>query len=157
MEEKYMKEALKEAKKAYDKLEIPVGAVIVKDGKIIARAYNQKETKFDTTKHAEILAIQKASKKLKSWRLIDCEMYVTLEPCPMCGWAILQSRIKNIYFGSYDVNYGAFSSADLLKLSQTKPNIYGGICEEECDKLLKKFCNNSLHLSVSIPFSTSTL
>ena len=79
--EKFMKEAIKQAKKAYDKEEIPVGAVIVKDGRIIARAHNQKETKTDTTKHAEILAIQKASKKLKSWRLIDCEMYVTLEPC----------------------------------------------------------------------------
>ena len=78
MEEKWMQEALKEAKKAYGKLEIPVGAVIVKEGKIISRAHNLKETKMDTTKHAEILAIQKASKKLKSWRLIDCEMYVTL-------------------------------------------------------------------------------
>ena len=76
MEEKFMKEALKEAKKAYDKLEVPVGCVIVKDGKIISRAHNLKETKFDTTKHAEILAIQKASKKLKSWRLINCQMYL---------------------------------------------------------------------------------
>ena len=92
MEEKFMKEALKEAKKAYDKLEVPVGAVIVKDGKIIARAHNLKETKFDTTKHAEILAIQKASKKLNSWRLIDCEMYVTLEPCSMCAGALINSR-----------------------------------------------------------------
>ena len=101
MEEKYMKEALKEAQKAYDKLEIPVGAVIVKDGKIIARAHNQKETKFDTTKHAEILAIQKASKKLKSWRLLDCEMYVTLEPCSMCAGAIINSRIKKYILGQW--------------------------------------------------------
>ena len=86
-----MKEALKEAKKAYKKLEVPVGAIIVKDGEIIARAHNQKETKFDTTKHAEILAIQKASKKLNSWRLIDCDMYVTLEPCSMCAGAIINS------------------------------------------------------------------
>ena len=78
MEEKFMKAALKEAKKAYNKLEVPVGAVIVKDGQIIARAHNLKETKYDTTKHAEILAIQKASKKLNSWRLIDCEMYVMI-------------------------------------------------------------------------------
>ena len=92
--EKFMKEALNEAKKAYEKLEVPVGAVIVKNGKIIARAHNEKETKFDTTKHAEILAIQKASKKLKSWRLIDCDMYVTLEPCPMCAGAIINSRIR---------------------------------------------------------------
>lgn len=88
-QEHFMKEALKEAKKAYEKLEVPVGAVIVKDGKIIARAHNLKETKYDTTKHAEILAIQKASKKLKSWRLTDCEMYITLEPCSMCAGALI--------------------------------------------------------------------
>ena len=97
MQEKFMKEALKEAKKAYKKLEIPVGAVIVKDGKIIARGHNLKETKEDTTKHAEIIAIQKASKKLSAWRLIDCEMYVTLEPCAMCAGAIINSRIKKVY------------------------------------------------------------
>ena len=94
--EKFMMQAWKEAQKAYEKLEVPVGAIIVKDGKIIARAHNQKETKFDTTKHAEILAIQKASKKLNSWRLIDCDMYVTLEPCSMCAGAIINSRIKNV-------------------------------------------------------------
>ena len=94
--EKFMKEALKEAKKAYDKLEVPVGAVIVKDGQVIARAHNLKETKLDTTNHAEILAIQKASKKLKSWRLIGCEMYVTLEPCSMCAGALINSRIKKV-------------------------------------------------------------
>ena len=92
--EKFMKEALKEAKKAYEKEEIPVGAVIVKDNKIIARAYNQKEEKRDTTKHAEIIAIQKASKKIDAWRLQDCEMYVTLEPCSMCAGAIIQARKK---------------------------------------------------------------
>ena len=89
-----MKEALKEAVKAYNKGEIPVGAVIVKDDKIIARAHNQKEEKKDTTKHAEILAIQKASKKLEAWRLQDCEMYVTLEPCSMCAGALIQARVK---------------------------------------------------------------
>ena len=96
MQEYYMEQALKEAEKAYKKLEVPVGAVIVKDGKIIAKGHNQKETKTDTTKHAEIIAIQKASKKLKSWRLTDCEMYVTLEPCTMCAGAIINSRIKKI-------------------------------------------------------------
>ena len=96
MEQKeyFMKEALLEARKAYKKLEIPVGAIIVKDGEIIARAHNVKEEKKDTTKHAEILAIQRASKKLDTWRLNDCEMYVTLEPCPMCAGAIIQSRLK---------------------------------------------------------------
>ena len=110
MDSIFMKEALKEAKKAYKKLEVPVGCVIVKDGKIIARAHNLKETKYDTTKHAEILAIQKASKKLESWRLIDCDMYVTLEPCPMCAGAIIQSRIKNLYYGACDEKTGAVGS-----------------------------------------------
>ena len=102
MEEKFMNEALKEARKAYEKLEIPVGAVIVKNGKIISRAHNLKETKQTATAHAEILAIQKANKKLNNWRLIDCDMYVTLEPCSMCMGAIVSSRIKNIYIGTLD-------------------------------------------------------
>ena len=106
----YMKQALKEAEKEYSKLEVPVGAIIVKDGKIIARGYNQKETKTDTTKHAEIIAIQKASKKLKSWRLINCEMYITLEPCSMCAGAIINSRIKKVYIGAMDQKTGAVGS-----------------------------------------------
>ena len=92
--EKFMLEALKQAKKAYNKEEIPVGAIIVRDGKIIARAYNRKEEKKDTTQHAEIIAIKKASKKLNAWRLQDCEMYVTLEPCAMCATAISFARIN---------------------------------------------------------------
>ena len=143
--EKYMKEALKEAQKAYDKLEIPVGAIIVKDGKIIARAHNQKETKFDTTKHAEILAIQKASKKLKSWRLIDCEMYVTLEPCTMCAGAIINSRIKKIYIGASDEKTGAVGSVlnlfDDYKFNH-KPEYEKGILEQECSDILKIFFKN---------------
>ena len=99
MEEKYMKIALEEAKKAYNKDEIPVGAVIIKNGEVVAKAYNLKETKQDTTNHAEILAIKKASKKLGTWRLTDCEMYVTLEPCSMCAGALIQSRIKKVYIG----------------------------------------------------------
>ena len=94
--EKFMNEALKEAKKAYKKLEVPVGCVIVRDGKIIARGHNLKETKKDTTKHAEIIAIQKASKKLEAWRLLDCDMYVTLEPCSMCAGAIINPRTRNL-------------------------------------------------------------
>ena len=142
MQEEFMKEALKEAKKAYKKLEVPVGAVIVKDGKIIARAHNQKETKYDTTKHAEILAIQKASKKLKSWRLIDCEMYVTLEPCSMCAGAIINSRIKKVYIGVMDEKTGAVGS----KLNLFKDYTFNhevdfevGILENECQKILKDF------------------
>ncbi len=140
--EKYMKEALKEAQKAYEKLEVPVGAVIVKDGKIIARAYNQKETKFDTTKHAEILAIQKASKKLKSWRLIDCEMYVTLEPCPMCAGAIIQSRIKKVYYGVSDEKTGAVGSKlNLFKDYKFNHNVEveNGILTDKCRELLQNF------------------
>jgi tRNA(adenine34) deaminase len=142
MQEKFMKEALKEARKAYENLEVPVGAVIVKDGKIIARAYNQKETKFDTTKHAEILAIQKASKKLKSWRLIDCEMYVTLEPCSMCAGAIINSRIKKVYIGTMDEKTGAAGSVFNLFNDYTfnhKVDCETGILQDECQKILKEF------------------
>ena len=138
----FMKEALKEAKKAYKKLEVPVGCVIVKDGKIIARAHNLKETKYDTTKHAEILAIQKASKKLESWRLIDCDMYVTLEPCPMCAGAIIQSRIKNLYYGASDEKTGAVGS--VLNLMENFKfnhivNVEKGILKNDCENLLKDF------------------
>ena len=144
MEQKeyYMKQALKEAKKAYKKLEVPVGAVIVKDGKIIARAHNQKETKTDTTKHAEILAIQKASKKLESWRLIDCEMYVTLEPCSMCAGAIINSRIKKVYIGAKDEKTGAVGSVLNLFEDYTfnhKVESETGIMKKECQETLKKF------------------
>lgn len=140
--EKYMKEALKEAKKAYEKLEIPVGAIIVKNGKIIARAYNIKEEKRDTTKHAEIIAIQKASKKLDSWRLTDCEMYVTLEPCSMCAGALIQSRIKKVYIGAMDDKTGACGSV-LNLLEDYKFNhvveVERYICEEDCKRILKDF------------------
>ena len=140
--EKFMKEALKEAKKAYNKLEVPVGAVIVKDGKIIARAHNQKETKLDTTNHAEILAIQKASKKLNSWRLIDCYMYGTLEPCSMCAGAILNSRIKKVYIGASDEKTGAVGSV-LNLFTDYKFNhkvLYEkGILESNCKDILQEF------------------
>ena len=142
VKEDFMKKALQQAKKAYDKLEVPVGAIIVKDGKLIASAYNQKETKIDTTKHAEILAIQKASKKLKSWRLIDCEMYVTLEPCPMCAGAIIQSRIKKVYYGALDEKTGAVGSKlNLFKdfKFNHKVEFENSILEKECRKLLQDF------------------
>jgi len=119
--------------------EIAVGAIIVRDGEVIASAVNRKEELNDVTGHAEILAIRDASQKLGRWRLDDCELYVTLEPCPMCAWAILQARIKSVYFGSYDIKYGAFGSAmDLRKFSDWKPKVYGGILEKECDEILKK-------------------
>ena len=139
---KFMWEALKEAKKAYDKLEVPVVAVIVKNGKIIARAHNLKETKKDTTKHAEILAIQKASKKLDSWRLLDCEMYVTLEPCSMCAGAIINSRIKKIYIGALDEKTGAVGSVlNLMEDYKFNHNveIEKGLMKTECENILKDF------------------
>ena len=142
MQEQCMKEALKEAQKAYNKLEIPVGAVIVKDGKIISKAHNIKEEKQDTTKHAEIIAIQKASKKLETWRLNDCEMYVTLEPCSMCAGAIIQSRIKKVYIGTMDEKTGACGSVLNLfkdfKFNHTV-ELETGILQEDCEKLLKDF------------------
>ena len=140
--EYYMKQALKEAEKAYKKLEVPVGAIIVKDGEIIARAHNQKETQTDTTKHAEILAIQKASKKLKSWRLIDCEMYVTLEPCSMCAGAMINSRIKKVYIGANDEKTGAVGSVLNLFNDYTfnhKVETETGIMEKECQEILTQF------------------
>jgi CMP/dCMP deaminase zinc-binding len=142
LEEKFMREALKEAKKALDKEEVPVGAIIVKDGKIISRAHNIKECKKDATCHAEILAIQKACKKLGSWRLLDCEMYVTLEPCPMCAGALIQSRIKKLYIGTDDNKTGACGSV-LNLLEDYKFNhkieVKKYILKEETEKILKEF------------------
>ena len=140
--EYYMKQAIKEAEKAYKKLEVPVGAVIVKDGEIIVRAHNQKETKTDTTKHAEILAIQKASKKLKSWRLIDCEMYVTLEPCTMCAGALIQARLDKVVIGTMDEKTGAVGSVLNLFEDYTfnhQVESETGLLKEECENMLKQF------------------
>ncbi len=142
LDEKFMNEALKEAQKAYMKMEVPVGAVIVKNGEIIARAHNQKETKCDTTKHAEIIAIQKASQKLKSWRLLDCEMYITLEPCSMCAGAIINSRIKKIYIGAMDQKTGAVGSVFNLLEDYTfnhKVQVVYGVLNNECENILKNF------------------
>ena len=138
---KFMKEALKEAKKAYAIEEIPVGCVIVKDGKVIARGYNKRESLQDVTLHAEIMAIKKACKKLGSWRLEDCDMYVTLEPCPMCSGAIIQSRIKNLYIGAYDPKTGAAGSVlDLFSYTfNHKVNVYKEIMIEDCSKIIKDF------------------
>lgn len=142
LHEKFMKEALKEAKKAYDKEEIPVGAIIVKDGKIIARAHNLKEEKKDTTYHAEIYAIKKASKKINAWRLTDCEMYVTLEPCSMCAGAIINARISKVYIGTDDPKTGACGSVLNLFEDYTfnhKVEVEKGILNNECTQILKRF------------------
>ena len=131
-----MRRAIEAAKNCGN--EITIGAVIVKDGEIISSACNQKETLNDVTAHAEILAIRTAAQKLGNWRLNGCDLYVTLEPCPMCAWAIVQSGIRAVYFGSYDTNYGALGSVtDVRKLANSKLKVYGGIMEEECDRLLK--------------------
>jgi len=139
-----MKEALKEAEKAYGKEEIPVGAVIVKDEKIIARGHNIKEIKKSSIAHAELITIAKANKKLENWRLSDCEMYVTLEPCPMCAGAIIQSRFKKIYIGTMDEKTGACGS--VLNLLEYKFNheveVEYGILQEECEYILKDFFKN---------------
>ncbi len=133
-----MQQAILQAKNADG--EIPVGAVIIKDDKIIAEAFNKKEALKDVSAHAEIIAIKQAEQKLDNWRLEDCTMYVTLEPCPMCAWAIIQARLKAVYFGSYDTNYGALGSKiDLRGLLNSKLQVYGGIMEEECDKILKEY------------------
>lgn len=140
--EKWMKEAIKQAKKAAQKDEVPIGCVIVKDDQIIARAYNKREMKQCSTAHAEILAIEKACKKLGSWRLGDCDLYVTLEPCPMCSGAIIQSRIRNVIFGAYDPKGGCMGSN--MNINDVRgfnhyPDIEGGILQDECSRLLKDF------------------
>lgn len=134
----FMSEAINKAKESG--ADVPVGALIVKDGEVIASAHNEREKTNDPSAHAEILAIKKASEILGNWRLDECELYVTLEPCPMCAWAILQSRIKAVYFGSYDAQYGAFGSAiDLRELANSKINVYGGIFEKQCDNVIREF------------------
>ena len=137
-----MKEALKEAKKAELLDEVPIGCVIVKDDKVIARGHNIKESKKNPIGHAEIIAISKASKKLNSWRLENCDIYVTLEPCIMCSGAIIQSRIKHIYFGAFDPKGGALgSSIDVLKANNINhhPEVTSGVLQEECSSIISNY------------------
>ena len=132
MNEYYMKLAIKQAKKALKHNEVPVGAIIVKNGKVLSKAFNKIEKTKDPTKHAEIIAISKACKKIKNWRLDDCEIYVTMEPCMMCCGAINQSRIKKIVYGTKNENYG-----NTKKLKNIK--IISQICESECTKMIQTF------------------
>jgi len=137
-----MEKALYQAQKAYKQGEVPVGALIVLEGRIVARAFNQKEKLQDPTAHAEILAIQEACRYLNSWHLDNATIYVTLEPCPMCAYAIIQARIKNLVFGTSDPKAGAAGSViDLFKkkLFNHDVVVISGILEEECGALLKKF------------------
>lgn len=138
--DKFMIEALKEAKKAYKKNEVPIGAVIIKDNKIIARAYNKKEKNNIATHHAEILAINKACRKIKNWRLNDCTLYVTVEPCVMCCGAIVQSRIKKVVYGISNKNYGGVESIATI-FDSMNISIEKGIMQEECLAILQKFFN----------------
>ena len=139
-----MKEALKEAKKAAEELEVPVGAVIVHKDKIIAKGRNRRETSKNALFHAEIEAINNACKKLNSWRLIGCTLYVTLEPCPMCAGAIINSRISEIIYGANDPKAGSCGSVtDLFSLPYNhKPVVTGGILKDECAEILTNFFKN---------------
>ena len=142
-DEYYLKEAIKEAKKAYEIGEVPVGCVIVVEDKIVARSHNLRQTKHDATKHAEIIAISKACKKLNTWKLDDTTLYVTLEPCLMCSGAILQSRIKKVVFATFEPKFGTLGSVTNVLDENNKFNhkveIVSGICKEESSKLLKEF------------------
>lgn len=141
MNKKFMLLALEEARIAASEGEVPVGAVIVKDGKVISKGHNKREQKQNALSHAEIEAINSACKKLGSWRLDGCEMYVTLEPCPMCTGAIINSRIKTVIFGAFDKNMGCMDS--VINLCDYplghKVEVYAGICENECQQVLQEF------------------
>lgn len=142
MEKKFMIMAYKQAEKAVEKDEVPIGAVIVKDGKVLSKGYNLVENTNKATAHAEIIAIEKACKKLKSWRLDGAEIYVTLEPCAMCAGAIANARIKKVYFGAYERKSGCAESKYPVLTDNGlnhSAEYEGGIMEEECASLIKKY------------------
>lgn len=142
MDEIYMREALKEANKAYEINEVPIGAVIVRNGEIVGRGFNQKETLKDATLHGEISAIKDACKNLGGWRLPGCTMYVTLEPCPMCAGAIVNARIERLVIGTRDLKTGACGSVLDITNNENlnhQPKVQFGILEEECSEIIKNF------------------
>ncbi len=142
--ELFMREALRLAECAARRDEVPVGAVIVKNGKIIARGYNLRETKKSPLAHAEVVAIGKAARRLGGWRLSGCTLYVTLEPCPMCAGAIVNARVDEVVFGAYDPKAGAFGSLYNLaegRLNHT-PHVIGGVLRETCAGMLKQYFAN---------------
>ena len=142
MDEKYMKEAIRQAKKAYALMEVPIGCVIVYEGKIIARGYNRRNTDKNTLSHAELNAIRKASKKLGDWRLEGCTMYITLEPCQMCAGAIVQARVSRVVIGSMNPKAGCAGSVlNLLEMEQFnhQVEVVQGVLEEECSQLMRDF------------------
>ena len=142
VDEVFMLEALKEAQKAFDEDETPVGAIVVKDGDILARAHNQREQLIDPTAHAELIAVKAAAAKLSSWRLLDTTVYVTLEPCPMCAGALVLARVKRLVFGAFDPKAGAVGTLMNL-LDDARLNhqveVLGGVLEEESKSLLRNF------------------
>lgn len=137
---KFMKAALKCAEKAFSEGEVPIGAVVVLNGKVISRGHNRRTKKQIATAHAEIEAIEKACKKLKSWRIPECEIYITLEPCPMCMGAILNARIKKVYFGAYEGKGRSLTDEIAASnLVNHKTEVEGGVLQEECAKILSRF------------------
>jgi len=141
-DDEFMREALKEAHKAARKGEVPVGAIVVKDGKIIGRGHNLTEKKQSALTHAELMAISQATKKLKSWRLVDCDLYVTLEPCTMCAGAIVLSRVRNLVYGTTDPKAGAVHSTAKVTENEKlnhRVKISSGVLKEECSSVLTDF------------------
>ena len=140
--EKYMSLAIKEAKKAYLIDEVPVGCVIVLNNKVIAKGHNLREKTHDVTNHAEIVAIRKANKKLNDWQLVDADLYVTIEPCVMCMGAIIQSRIRHVYYGSEDYKGGGTGSSIDVRTAKNlnhQVEVTGGLLKEECSQLIKDY------------------
>ena len=138
----FMGRALMQAKTAFRHGEVPVGAVVVKDGKVISRGYNRRESDRDPTAHAELIAIRRAAKKLNSWRLTGCTLYVTLEPCPMCSGVIINSRIDRVVFGAYDAKAGCCTTLYHLCSDERfnhRAEILGGVNEDECGEILSRF------------------
>lgn len=148
LEKKYMKEALRQARKAYVMEEVPIGCVIVYEGKIIARGYNRRNSDKNPLSHAEMIAIKKASKKIGDWRLEGCTMYVTLEPCQMCAGAIVQSRMSRVVIGSMNPKAGCAGSViNLLEMQEFNHQVVvtRGFMEEECSQILKEFFKELRH------------
>ena len=142
MDEKYMKEAIRQAKKAYALMEVPIGCVIVYEGKIIARGYNRRNTDKNTLSHAEMNAIRKASRKLGDWRLEGCTMYITLEPCQMCAGAIVQARVTRVVIGSMNAKAGCGGSVlNLLEMKEFNHQVIveRGVLKDECSEMLSSF------------------
>jgi len=140
--EAFMREALAEAEKAYAAGEVPIGAVVVREGEIISRAHNRREAEHDATAHAEILAIREAGRRLGGWRLTGCTLYVTIEPCPMCAGALVQSRVEHLVYGAADPK--AWADRSLLEIVQNpglnhRLAVTGGVLAEECGALMKRF------------------